>query len=175
MSLYGLSVGRCGLQIESVHRVCRQSVPSLSRAAFKSRQQKGVPVAISQPATLTDSRRGRLSVSASAGFWGENPEHADDDFIVVGLAQCYVKDEDSKLQEVFVIEPIPAAALECMDNGGVTSYLHAAGTTLGVALKEDPSLLPTQFQSGIFGDDFEYRALCAARTWKRPHAQEKLM
>jgi len=92
-------------------------------------------------------RSPRAVALASENAVGENPEHADSDYVVLGLAQCYVKDEESKLQEVLVIEPIPAAAVECMDNGGVTSYLHAVGVTLGTALQEDAALLPEEFRA----------------------------
>jgi len=120
-------------------------------------------------------RSPRAVALASENAVGENPEHADSDYVVLGLAQCYVKDEESKLQEVLVIEPIPAAAVECMDNGGVTSYLHAVGVTLGTALQEDAALLPEEFRAGRFCDEFEFRAKCCVRTWKRQHAQEKLV
>ncbi|GAQ86970.1 hypothetical protein KFL_003230150 [Klebsormidium nitens] len=106
---------------------------------------------------------------------GEDPEFFDDDYIVVGLAHCFVKDDNSKLQDVFVIEGIPAGAVECMDNGGVTCYKHSYGTTLGEILKQDASILPEEFQGGVFADDFDYRTKCAARTWKRSHAQEHLL
>jgi phosphatidylinositol glycan class S len=106
---------------------------------------------------------------------GEDPEFFDDDYIVVGLAHCFVKDDNSKLQDVFVIEGIPAGAVECMDNGGVTCYKHTYGTTLGEILKQDVSLLPKEFQGGVFADDFDFRTKCCARTWKRSHAQEHLL
>jgi hypothetical protein len=35
-----------------------------------------------------------------------------------GLAHCYVKGEDGRLVDQFVIEPITANSLECMANGG---------------------------------------------------------
>lgn len=106
---------------------------------------------------------------------GEDPEWSDDDYIVLGLAHCFVKDADARLQDCFVVEPIPAGAVECMDNGGVTCYLHAYGTRLGVALKQDTSLLPKEFESAKFAEDFEFRTRCASRTWKRQHPQENLL
>eukprot|EP00897_Mesotaenium_endlicherianum_P001193 jgi/Mesen1/11074/ME000099S10508 len=109
------------------------------------------------------------------GLKGADPEWLDDDYICLGLAHCFVKDDNGKLKDVFVIEPIPAGALECMDNGGVTCFKHVTATNLGVALKMDSSLLPAEFADGKFADDFDYRTKCASRTWKRQHPQENLM
>ncbi|KAL2621827.1 hypothetical protein R1flu_002032 [Riccia fluitans] len=106
---------------------------------------------------------------------GSEPEFEDEDYIVLGLAHCFTKDADQKLMDTFVIEPIPAGGLECMDNGGRTCYKHAHGTNLGVALKQDVSLLPPEFQGGRFAEDFDFRTKCASRTWKRDHAEEFLM
>lgn len=106
---------------------------------------------------------------------GENPDWNDDDYIVVGLAHCFRQDESGKLQDAFLIEPISASSVECMENGGVTCYLHATATTLGVALQLDPSLLPPEFASASFCEDFDFRSKCASRTWKRDHAVKNLM
>ncbi|CAM6098552.1 unnamed protein product [Calypogeia fissa] len=111
----------------------------------------------------------------SSDVVGEDPDWSEDDYIVVGLAHCFRKDEDQKLLDAFVIEPIPAGQLECMDNGGVTCYKHAASTTLGVALQLDASLLPKEFGDKAFCENFDFRAKCASRTWKRDHPRENLM
>lgn len=106
---------------------------------------------------------------------GANPEWQDDDYIVLGLAHCFRKDENGKLQDAFVVEPVTAGTLECMENGGTTCYKCVTATTLGVALKEDLSLLPVEMQAGSICDEFEFRALCASRTWKRDHPQQNLL
>jgi hypothetical protein len=115
------------------------------------------------------------AAESSAELKGENMDWEDSEHIVLGLAHCFVKDDSGKLQDMFVIEPIPAGALECMENGGVTCYKHATATTLGVALKQDSSLLPPEFAEGKFADEFDFRAKCAARTWQRDHPQKHLM
>ncbi|KAH9293776.1 hypothetical protein KI387_041026, partial [Taxus chinensis] len=71
--------------------------------------------------------------------------------------------------------PIPASGLECMYNGGATSYKHVVGSTLGVVLKEDVNLLPEEFRTGVFAEKFERRAKAASRTWKREYPQGNLM
>ncbi|KAJ7548073.1 hypothetical protein O6H91_08G116100 [Diphasiastrum complanatum] len=106
---------------------------------------------------------------------GEDPEWSDDDYIVLGLAHCFLKNECDKLADIFVIEPIPAGGLECMENGGKTSYKHATATTLGVALKQDASLLPPEFRAAQFADSFDFRTKCASRTWKRDYPQQNLL
>lgn len=118
----------------------------------------------------------RLTVRAGADSpHGQDPEWLDDDYIVLGLAHCFKKDENGKLVDAFVVEPVTAGTLECMENGGVTCYKFVTATTLGVALKEDVSLLPVEMQVGSVCDEFNFRAKCASRTWKRDHPQENLL
>jgi len=118
----------------------------------------------------------RNLVTRAAGYvHGEDPDWSEDDYIVLGLAHCFKKDEDGKLKDAFVVEPVTAGTLECMENGGVTCYKCVTATTLGVALKEDLSVLPTEMQAGSICDDFNFRAMCASRTWKRDHPQQNLL
>eukprot|EP00245_Coleochaete_scutata_P006385 TRINITY_DN20812_c0_g1_i1.p1 TRINITY_DN20812_c0_g1~~TRINITY_DN20812_c0_g1_i1.p1 ORF type:complete len:289 (+),score=56.63 TRINITY_DN20812_c0_g1_i1:110-868(+) len=125
--------------------------------------------------------RGRISTAVASSSTepvndiGYNPEWSDSDYIAVGLAHCFVKDENAKLQDHFVIEAIPAGGLECMENGGVTCFKFVTGTTLGKVLKQDASVLPEEFRAARFSDEFDFRAKCASRTWKRQHPQENLM
>jgi hypothetical protein len=53
-----------------------------------------------------------------------------DAYIVLGLANCFLKQE-GKLQPVQLIEPIPSAALEAIVKGIPTSYEMAIATTVG--------------------------------------------
>lgn len=62
-----------------------------------------------------------------------------------------------------------------MYNGGTTSYKYVVGSTLGVVLKEDVSLLPEEFRIGVFAERFERRVKAASRTWKREYPQGYLM
>ncbi len=91
---------------------------------------------------------------------------AADDYIVIGLATCFVK-EDGEVHEVEVIEPIPSAALEAIVKGIPTSYKLALATTIGdivTQLPQKPAGFPSSAQ---FGDEFVPRAIAAARTYKR--------
>ncbi|MBI4780670.1 MAG: hypothetical protein HY785_05040 [Oscillatoriophycideae cyanobacterium NC_groundwater_1537_Pr4_S-0.65um_50_18] len=99
------------------------------------------------------------------------PELSADDYIVVGLATCFIKG-DGEVHEVKVIEPIPSAALEAIVQGITTSYSCACGTTLGTILQGEAPQLPPDFPPETqFCDDFAFRAIAAARTYKsRPIA-----
>jgi len=99
-------------------------------------------------------------------------EQSDDDYLVLGLATCFIK-EDGEVHEVKVVEPIPSAALEAIVKGIPTSYQMAIATTLGAVLNNGTPQLPAAFPTDSqFCDEFAYRALAAARTYKaRPIAQ----
>lgn len=98
-----------------------------------------------------------------------------DDYVVVGLATCFIK-EDGEVHEVKVAEPIPSAALEAIVKGIPTSYQIALATVLGTVLVHDTPQMPTEFPvEAQFCDDFAFRAIAAARTYKsRPVAQSHI-
>ncbi|PSB26731.1 hypothetical protein [Stenomitos frigidus] len=107
-----------------------------------------------------------------AAFNLNAPDLAADDYIVLGLATCFVKDE-GEVHEVAVVEPIPSAALEAIVKGIPTSYQTAIATTMGVVWSSDTPQLPAAFPATAqFCDEFTERAIAAARTYKvRPVAQ----
>ncbi|MBW4470716.1 MAG: hypothetical protein KME45_09960 [Stenomitos rutilans HA7619-LM2] len=108
----------------------------------------------------------------TAAFHLNAPDLAAEDYIVLGLATCFAKDE-GEVHEVAVVEPIPSAALEAIVKGIPTSYQTAIATTLGAVFTGDTPQLPTEFPtSAQFCDEFVDRAIAAARTYKvRPVAQ----
>jgi hypothetical protein len=94
------------------------------------------------------------------------PDVSTADYVVVGLANCFIKDDDG-VHEVKIAEPIPSAALEAILKGIPTSYQQAYATTLGAILTDGKSQLPEGFPANTqFCDDFEFRAIAAARTYK---------
>lgn len=97
---------------------------------------------------------------------------SSDDYLVVGLATCFIK-EDSEVHQVKIIEPIPSAALEAIVKGIPTSYERAIATTMGAVISGETPQLPDGFPiEAQFCDDFIYRATAAARTFKvKPVAQ----
>lgn len=103
------------------------------------------------------------------------PDLSTDDYLVLGLATCFIK-EDGEVHEVKVIEPIPSAALEAIIKGIPTSYQIACGTTLGSVLDGETLQIPPEFPAAAqFSDDFIFRAIAATRTYKsRPQAQSHI-
>ncbi|MBH8577383.1 hypothetical protein I8752_31330 [Nostocaceae cyanobacterium CENA369] len=100
---------------------------------------------------------------------------APDDYIVIGLATCFIK-EDGEVHQVEVVEPIPSAALEALLKGIPTSYKLARATTLASVLDGDTPLLPEGFpESAQFGDEFVPRVFAATRTYKRRETSKSLI
>jgi hypothetical protein len=103
------------------------------------------------------------------------PDLAADDYLIVGLATCFIKDEDG-VHEVKVAEPIPSAALEALLKGIPTSYQLACATTVGAVSTGNTLQIPTGFPPETqLCDEFEARAIAAARTYKaRPVAKSHI-
>lgn len=103
------------------------------------------------------------------------PDLTADDYIVIGLATCFVK-EDGEVHQIEVIEPIPSAAIEAVMKGIPTSYKLAWATTLGSVLDGDTLSAPTIFpESAQFADEFVPRLFAAARTYKRREITQSLI
>jgi hypothetical protein len=100
------------------------------------------------------------------------PDLTADDYLVIGLATCFFRDDDG-VHEIKVVEPIPSSALEALVKGIPTSYELACGITIGTLLSGDTPQIPAGFPDNYqLGNDFTYRAIAAARTYKRrPEAQ----
>lgn len=89
-----------------------------------------------------------------------------DDYLLVGLATCFIK-QDGEVFQVKVAEPIPSAALEAIVKGIPTSYELATATTIGAVLAGDAPQMPANFPvEAQFCDEFVNRAIAAARTYK---------
>lgn len=111
----------------------------------------------------------------TAFVYPDAPDVSTDDYLVIGLATCFVK-EDGEVHEIQVLEPIPSAALEAIVKGIPTSYQLAYATTLGAVLVGDSLQKLAQFpESAQFGEEFAQRALAAARTYKRREVAQSLI
>ncbi len=101
-----------------------------------------------------------------------NQDISLDDYCVLGLATCFVRDE-GEIKEVQVIEPIPSAALEALIKGIPTSYQLACAKSVGEIFKDDTPQIPAEFPPGSqFCDDFNERTFAAVRTYQnRPQAK----
>lgn len=104
----------------------------------------------------------------------QNVSHARIHRSTLQLAHCFEKNDEGKLQDCLVIEPVSANSLEAMSHGAKTSYIHVFGILLEDALKRAEKL-PDEFQTGAFCENYEARCDAAARTWMRPHAVDNLM
>jgi len=103
-------------------------------------------------------------------------EAEGDAYLALGVSTCFRRDEDGKLSEVSVIEPINATTLETMNIGAATSFQMVTGVTLAdVVGQSDKSYLPAEYREAEFCEDFEHRSEICARTWLRPYPQEQLM
>jgi hypothetical protein len=102
----------------------------------------------------------------------EAPDLTADDYLVVGVATCFFRDDDG-VHAVKVIEPIPSSAIEALLKGIPTSYEIAAATTLGALIGGDTPQMHASFPADCqLGNEFAYRCIASARTYKRrPEAQ----
>jgi hypothetical protein len=105
----------------------------------------------------------------------EAPDLTADDYLVVGVATCFFRDDDG-VHAVKVIEPIPSSAWEALLKGIPTSYEIAAATTLGALIGGDTPEIPASFPADCqLGNEFAYRCIASARTYKRrPEAQSHI-
>jgi len=112
---------------------------------------------------------------STATVYDNAPDLCTDDYVALGLATCFIQ-EEGEVHEVKVVEAIPSAALEAIVKGIPTSYQMACGTTLGAVLDgEDPKMPPEFPAEAQFSDEFSFRAIAAARTYKtRPQAQSHI-
>lgn len=100
------------------------------------------------------------------------PDVSADDYLVVGVATCFVK-QDGEVHQVKIVEPIPSAALEAIFKKIPTSYEMARGVTLAEVLVGEKLQMPADFpEEARFANDFFERAIAAIRTYKsRPEAK----
>jgi hypothetical protein len=100
-----------------------------------------------------------------------------DDYCVLGVATCFVRDE-GEIEQLTVLEPIPSAALEALLKGIPTSYQSACAKTLGEIFQDETVNIPSELQADgeiNICDRFAERVAAATRTYKsRPEAQKHI-
>jgi hypothetical protein len=108
----------------------------------------------------------------TATSYSQAPDLSTDEYVVIGLATCFLK-EDGKLHEVKILEPIPSAAIEAIAKGVPTSYQMAIATTLGSVLAGETLQKPAEFpEDAQFCDEFANRIFATARTYKAKTAAQ---
>ncbi|MEM7591159.1 MAG: hypothetical protein AAF383_06505 [Cyanobacteria bacterium P01_A01_bin.83] len=111
----------------------------------------------------------------TTALFAQAPDLETDDYCVLGLATCFVRDED-EIEQLTVLEPIPSAALEALIKGIPTSYQLACATTLGQIFQDGTVQIPTNLKTeGDINlcDRFAERVAAATRTYKsRPEAKK---
>ncbi|PSN18327.1 hypothetical protein C7271_13075 [filamentous cyanobacterium CCP5] len=104
------------------------------------------------------------------------PDLDADSYVIIGLATCYLRDED-EIKETTVVEPVPSAYLEAVLKGVPTSYRSLHATTIGALLTgegddESVTLPPSSPPEACLCSSFTERLMAAARTYRaRPEAQ----
>ena len=108
-------------------------------------------------------------------LFSQAPEITANDYCVVGLATCFLK-EDGEFHQVEVLEPIPSAALEAILKGVPTSFQWAKAISIGeIIVDEQPQKNANFPEEAQFCDDFLERILATLRTYKsRPQAQNHI-
>jgi hypothetical protein len=104
------------------------------------------------------------------------PDLNPDDYVVLGLATCFIK-KDGEVQELELVEPIPSAALETIIQGIPTSYRTAIALPISTVLtKAAAAQLPDPFPATAnWCADWQQRTIAATRTYKsRPTAQQHI-
>jgi hypothetical protein len=113
----------------------------------------------------------------NTALFSQATDLADDDYCVLGVATCFVRDE-GEIEQLTVLEPIPSAALEALLKGVPTSYQSACAKTLGEIFQDETVKIPSELQADSkinICDRFAERVAAAARTYKsRPEAQEHI-
>lgn len=87
--------------------------------------------------------------------------------------------QEANLEELLVIEPVPASAMDCVARLKVpTSYLRLWGTTLGdvpETISDLPPGVVMEGESVVFGESFTERSQASARTYRRSPEIAKML
>ena len=102
------------------------------------------------------------------------PDLAAADYIVVGVATCFRR-EEGEFITLKVLEPIPSAYLESLLEGIPTSYEWVMATTVGELLEADQLLSQTGIADVHLCENFGDRAIAAARTYQGRETAQALL
>lgn len=91
------------------------------------------------------------------------------EYVVLGVATCFKRNEDGRLDEIRVAEPVPAAELDCLHSASrTTSYQLLYGTTYAEIVQADRPTLPIDVvpAEAVPCNDFVERAQAATRSYR---------
>jgi len=112
-----------------------------------------------------------LSSMTSNAILATAPELSVTDYLVVGVATCFRRDEGD-LITVKVLEPIPSAYLESLLQNIPTAYEKVVATTIGDLLDNEHFISNLGIADVHWCENFGDRVIAAARTYQgRPAAQ----
>jgi hypothetical protein len=103
------------------------------------------------------------------------PDLAKEDYCVLGLATCFVKQE-GEIFTIKVIEPIPYPGLEALIKGSSTSYSMVIAKSLGEIFGGDNLEKIAEFpRESQFCSNFTERTITATRTYKNNTQAQSLL
>ncbi|MGK7905729.1 MAG: hypothetical protein AB4040_00665 [Synechococcus sp.] len=91
------------------------------------------------------------------------------EYVVLGVATCFQRNEEGRLEEVMVAEPIPAAELDCLHSTNrSTSYQLLYATTFAEIVQGGAPSLPQDVipDRTLPCKDFVERAKAATRSYR---------
>ena len=99
------------------------------------------------------------------------------DFVILGLADCFIKDDENQLQPIKVIEPIPSAAFLPLLQKSPSSYSTIKAfqyQDVMNAIESNTSALGFSSEAQL-SSNFEERLEASARTYEHnPDAKTKI-
>lgn len=91
------------------------------------------------------------------------------EYVVIGVATCFQRNDEGRLDEVLVAEPIPAADLDCLAKAvRETSYHLLYATTYAEIIQDDHPQLPSDVipSNVVPAENFVERVQAATRTYR---------
>ncbi|MDX2270516.1 MAG: hypothetical protein NW237_01010 [Cyanobacteriota bacterium] len=91
------------------------------------------------------------------------------EYVVLGVATCFQRDEEGRLNPVLIAEPVPAAELDCLAQGiRSTSYQLLYATTYAEIVQDNQPILPQDVipAEALPGENFVQRVQAATRTYR---------
>ena len=100
---------------------------------------------------------------------------AELDYVILGLANCFVRDEENQLQPIQVIEPVPSASFLTLIQKIPSSYSQLVACNVSNILTENgqvsvPDIFP---EDAKLSQNFSERLMAAARTFQH-HPEAKV-